>query len=79
MPSSLLERRRMEERYFTPKEVAARLQVTEKTLRTWISQKKLRAVRVGRFWRISESALRSFLRESGEEESGGRPDATPAE
>jgi excisionase family DNA binding protein len=79
MPPSLLERRRMEERYFTPKEVAARLRVTEKTLRTWIAQKKLRAVRVGRFWRISESALRSFLRENGGEESGGQTAGPPAE
>ena len=79
MPPSLLERRGMEERYFTPKEVAARLQVTEKTFARGLAQKKLRAVRVGRFWRISESALRSFLRENGEEESGGQTDSAPSE
>ena len=54
MPPSLLERRGMEERYFTPKEVAARLQVTEKTLRTWIGAKKIASSACGTFlahWR----------------------------
>jgi excisionase family DNA binding protein len=44
----------MEERYFTPKEVAARLQVTEKTLRTWIGAKKIASSACGTFlahWR----------------------------
>jgi hypothetical protein len=49
MPSLRLERRRMEERYFTPKEVAARLQVTEKTLRTWDLPKKIASGACGAF------------------------------
>jgi excisionase family DNA binding protein len=69
----------MEERYDTIKGVAARLQVPEKTVRNWIRQRTLRAVRAGYVWRISESALRSFLRENGEGESGGQPDGPPAE
>jgi excisionase family DNA binding protein len=79
MPSSLRERRRVEERYYTIKDVAARLHVSEKTVRNWIRQRKLRAVRAGHVWRISESALRSFLRENGEEESAGQTDGPPAE
>jgi transposase len=47
MPSSLRERRRMEERYDTIKDVAARLQVSEKTVRNWIRQRTLRAVHGG--------------------------------
>jgi excisionase family DNA binding protein len=69
MPSSLLERRRMEERYYTIKDVAERLHVSEKTVRNWITQRKLRAVRAGHVWRITENALREFLRETGEGEN----------
>jgi transposase len=47
MPSSRLERRRTEERYYTIKDVAARLQVSEKTVRNWIRQRTLRAVHGG--------------------------------
>jgi excisionase family DNA binding protein len=59
----------MEGRYYTAKEVAARLQVTEKTVRSWIAQGGLRAARAGHFWRISDRALRDFLRETGQNET----------
>ena len=78
MPSLLLERRRMEERYYTIKDVAARLHVSEKTVHNWIRQRKLRAVRAGHMWRISESAL-GVSCENAEEESGGQTDGPPVE
>ena len=49
------------ERHLTVAQVAARLQVSEKTVRNHISQKRLKAVRVGRAVRISETALMNYL------------------
>lgn len=63
----------MEDRYYTPKEVSERLQVSEKTVRAWITQGGLRAVRAGHFWRIPESALEEFLRATAEQGSS-KPD-----
>jgi excisionase family DNA binding protein len=48
------------EQYLTVAQVAARLQVCEKTIRNHISQEGLQAVRVGRAIRISEAALRKY-------------------
>lgn len=49
------------EQHLTVAQVAARLQVTEKTVRNHINQKRLKATRVGRAVRISETALRKYL------------------
>ena len=48
------------EQYLTVAQVAARMQVCEKTIRNHISQERLQAVRVGRAIRISEAALRKY-------------------
>jgi excisionase family DNA binding protein len=64
----------MNEPYLTPKQIAEQLQVTEKTVRTWIYDGRLRAVRAGRFWRIRESDLEAFLHEPTDE----RPADTPS-
>jgi excisionase family DNA binding protein len=47
--------------YFTVAQVAARLRVTEKTVRNLIGKKRLKAVRVGRAVRISEAAIKLYL------------------
>ena len=49
------------EQHLTVAQVAARLQVTENTVRNHIHQKRLKATRVGRAVRISETALRKYL------------------
>lgn len=49
------------EQYLTVAQVAARLQVSEKTVRNHIRQERLKVIRVGRAVRISESALRNYL------------------
>jgi excisionase family DNA binding protein len=43
--------------------VAERLQVTEHTVYQWIARRKLRAVKLGRLWRVSETALQALLEE----------------
>jgi excisionase family DNA binding protein len=50
--------------YLTPEEVAARLRVTRRTVYRWITLGKLRALKAGAVWRVSEAALRDFLRDT---------------
>lgn len=47
----------MEEKYYTPEEVAELLKVTRRSVYTWIKEDKIAAVKVGTAWRIPESAL----------------------
>lgn len=45
----------------TVQEVAEFLRVTEVTVRKWINQKSLRAVRFGREWRVAPRDLEAFI------------------
>ncbi len=57
-----------DERYLTPAQVAAELQVTVVTVRRWIANGELRASKAGpRKWMIRRSDLAEFL-------SGAAPD-----
>ena len=47
-------------KYFTVKEVATRLDVTEDWIRDLIQSKQLKAVKVGK-WRINPVELRKFI------------------
>ena len=49
------------------------LQVRESTVRTLINDKRLRAVKIGKEWRISEADLLAFLNEN----ANRGPEATP--
>ena len=53
----------MEKDIYTVPEVARRLQVTGKTVRAWISERKLTAIRVGREWRIREEDIQAFIQQ----------------
>ena len=46
---------------YTVKECAEKLKVTERTILELIRKKKLRAVKVGREYRITESAITGFI------------------
>lgn len=45
----------------TVSEVAKLMRVSEQTIRTWLRQNKIHAVRVGRPWRIPESAIMEMI------------------
>ncbi len=51
----------MDDRWLTPAQVAERLQVTERTIYAWLSAGALRGAKIGRIWRIPESALQALL------------------
>jgi len=55
------------ENYYTPQEVADKLKLNVRTLYKWIRENKLKAVKLGDVWRISETELSRILR--GEESS----------
>lgn len=50
------------EKFYTPEEVAANLKVSRKTVYNWIQEGRLKAVKIGHFWRISESELNRLLK-----------------
>ena len=50
------------EKYLTPEEISVQYNVKADTIRKWIRQGKIRAAKLGRVWRISESDLRDFIR-----------------
>lgn len=47
--------------YLTLEDVAKRLKVTRRTVYTYVRTGKLGAVRIGRYWRVSEEDLKDFL------------------
>lgn len=70
------------EQYQTVKEIADLLKVSEVTVRRWIKDGELRAIEVGKGWRISSQDLDAFLEShatrpaisSGSEETSQQPD-----
>lgn len=49
------------ERLLTPPQVAARLQVNERTVTQWLRKGHLRGFKIGKEWRVSLSDLEAFL------------------
>jgi excisionase family DNA binding protein len=49
------------EAYQTVREVADRLKVNEATVRRWIRDGDLRAIDIGKGWRIADSDFEAFL------------------
>jgi excisionase family DNA binding protein len=54
----------MQDRLFTPEQVAETLQLHPFTVLNYIKQGKLRSAKLGRVYRIRESDLNKFLEES---------------
>ena len=46
---------------YTLEELAEILHVTRRTLYTYIKEGKLKAVKMGKYWRVREDQLRDFL------------------
>jgi excisionase family DNA binding protein len=53
----------MNEKYFKVSEVAKQFRVSRQTVYDWISEGRLRAVKIGRVTRIPESALSTLISE----------------
>lgn len=51
----------MNEKFYTPKQVAAILQIHQYTVLKWIREGKLKALKLGRVYRTCESDLSIFL------------------
>ena len=49
------------DQYQTVKDVAERLKVAEATVRHWIRSGELRAIDIGKGWRIADSDFEAFL------------------
>ena len=50
------------EKYYSVKEAAKEFSLSEKTLLNWLRAGKLKADKVGRAWRISDSVMRDYLK-----------------
>jgi len=50
-----------QDQYQTVREVADRLKVAEATVRNWIREGQLRAIDIGKGWRIADTDLANFL------------------
>ena len=46
----------------TPDEVAERLSISAQTFRGYIRTGRIRAIKVGRLWRVRESDLQEYMR-----------------
>lgn len=47
----------MDEKYYTPNEVAELLKVSRRSVYTWIKEERIDAVKLGSSWRIPASAI----------------------
>lgn len=63
----------MEDRYYTPQEIADTFKVKKSTVYFWIREGKLRAIKMGNLVRVPEKALREFIKETSREGSGDAP------
>lgn len=50
------------DRYQTVQELAERLEVAEATVRQWIKSGELRAIDIGKGWRIADTDLERFFK-----------------
>lgn len=56
----------MNNKLFTAQQVADYLQVDFRTVYLWLRSGKLKGIKVGRVWRITQSALDEFLKNNKE-------------
>lgn len=56
---------------YTLEEIVDLLHVTRRTLYTYIKEGKLKAVKVGKYWRVREDQLRDFLSTGEDAQTGG--------
>lgn len=52
---------------YTLEEIAELLHITRRTLYTYVKEGKLKAVKVGKYWRVTEKTLEEFLNKGTED------------
>ena len=52
------------ERYFTPREIAERFDVSNTAVNTWLTQGRLKGFRVGNRWKVRGEDIITFVQES---------------
>jgi len=52
-----------DEKFYTIKEVAELLKVSDGGVRKWLKTGKLKGIKLGRIWRIKKSDLEEFINE----------------
>ncbi|MEM6461138.1 MAG: helix-turn-helix domain-containing protein [Pseudomonadota bacterium] len=60
--------------FLTTQDIAELLKVREQTVRSWIHQQKLRAVKLGREFRVAVKDLEAFVNEHATREPSWRED-----
>lgn len=50
------------EQLLSPEEVAKRLAISPKTVREYLREGRIKAMKVGRLWRVRESDLQQYLK-----------------
>lgn len=50
-----------EKKVYTIDELVQMLQVTRRTIYNYIKEGKLKAVKIGKYWRVTDKALEEFL------------------
>jgi len=51
-------------KYYSPEEVGEQFNVKPATIRKWIREGKLKALKLGGLWRITEEELQRFIKAS---------------
>ncbi len=54
----------IDDKLWTPPQVAERLQINERTVTQWLRKRHLRGFKIGKEWRIAQRDLQAFLEES---------------
>lgn len=56
----------MEQLFYTVKEIAKILSLTEETIREKLRKGELKGIKIGKSWRIAEKQLKEFIDMKGE-------------
>ena len=59
----------MEDRWFSVDEIAAYLGIKRDTVYKWISEKRMPAHRMGRFWKLRREEVDEWVRSGGADET----------
>jgi excisionase family DNA binding protein len=61
----------------TPEQAASRLAVSSRSIREWLRNGKLKGVKAGKLWRISDNDIENFLDHGREERETGNQSGDP--